>query len=133
MIARAFERDSLFSLIAGPLVWTAHFLSLYVFTAIACAHGFFEDELFGVRIVPLVGGAITVIAVALILDALVLSFRRWRGRPFDGETAPLPPHDSNDVASRRRFMAYAGVLLSGIALIATIWETLPIVYFASCR
>ena len=133
MVARAFERDSLFSLIAGPLVWAAHFLSLYVFTAIACAQGFFEDELFGLGVVPVVGGAITLAAVLLILDALVLSWRRWRGRPFDGEAPPLPPHDSNDVPSRRRFMAYAGLLLSGIALIATIWETLPILFFASCR
>jgi hypothetical protein len=133
MVARAFERDSLFSLIAGPLVWAAHFLSLYVFTAIACAQGFVEGELFGLGVVPVVGGAITLVAVLLILDALVLSWRRWRGRPFDGEAPPLPPHDSNDIASRRRFMAYAGLLLSGIALIATIWETLPILFFASCR
>lgn len=133
MVARAFERDSLFSLIAGPLVWTAHFLTLYIFTAIACAHGFFHQEVLGVRVVPLVGGAVTLVAVALILDAAVLSYRRWRGMPSEGQPAPLPPHDANDVASRRRFMAYAGLLLSGLALIATIWETLPIVFFATCE
>ncbi|HSA80251.1 MAG TPA: hypothetical protein VLE23_05470 [Geminicoccaceae bacterium] len=133
MVARAFERDSLFSLIAGPLVWTAHFLTLYVFTAIACAHGFFDRDILGVRVVPLVGGAVTLLAVALILDALVLSYRRWQGKPWDGGSEPLPPHDRNDAASRRRFMAYAGLLLSGIALIATIWETLPIVFFSTCR
>jgi len=131
MVARAFERDSLFSLIAGPLVWTAHFLTLYIFTAIACAHGFFHDEILGVRIVTLVGAAATLLGVVLILDAGFLSWRRWQGRPFDGE--PLPPHDANDVTSRRRFMAYAGLLLSGISLIATVWESLPLVFFASCR
>jgi hypothetical protein len=133
MVARAFERDSLFSLIAGPLVWTVHFLSLYIFTAIACAKGFFHDEILGVRVVQLFGGAVTVIAVVLILDAMILSYRRWRGMPWDGEPGPLPPHDANDVASRRRFMAYAGLLLSGLALIATIWETLPVVFFATCE
>jgi hypothetical protein len=133
MVARAFERDSLLSLIAGPLVWTAHFLTLYIFTAIACAHGFFHDEILDVGIVALVGGAATLLAVVLILDAGFLSWRRWRGRPFDGEPPPLPPHDANDVQSRRRFMAYAGLLLSGISLIATVWESLPLVFFASCR
>jgi hypothetical protein len=133
MVARAFERDSLFSLIAGPLVWTVHFLTLYILTAIACAHGFFHEEILGVRVVPLFGGAVTVVAVALILDAVVLSYRRWRGLPADGEPAPLPPHDSSDVASRRRFMAYAALLLSGLALIATVWETLPILFFATCE
>jgi hypothetical protein len=133
MVARAFERDSLFSLIAGPLVWTVHFLTLYILTAIACAHGFFHQEFLGVRVVPLVGGAVTLVAVALILDGGVLAYRRWRGMPADGQAAPLPPHDANDVASRRRFMAYAGFLLSGLALIATVWETLPILFFASCE
>jgi hypothetical protein len=133
MVARAFERDSLFSLIAGPLVWTVHFLTLYILTAIACAHGFFHDEVLGVRVVPLVGGAVTLIAVALILDGGVLAYRRWRGMPSDGEPAPLPPHDANDIASRRRFMAYAGLLLSGLALIATVWQTLPILFFATCE
>ena len=85
------------------------------------------------RIVPLVGGAVTLLAGALILDAVVLAYRRWRGMPSDGEPAPLPPHDANDVASRRRFMAYAGLLLSGLALIATVWETLPILFFATCE
>jgi hypothetical protein len=133
MVARAFERDSLFSLIAGPLVWTVHFLTLYILTAIACAHGFFHEEILGVRVVPLVGGAVTVAAVALILDGGLLAYRRWRGMPSDGGPAPLPPHDANDVASRRRFMAYAGLLLSGLALIATVWETLPILFFATCE
>jgi hypothetical protein len=133
MVARAFERDSLFSLIAGPLVWTVHFLMLYILTAIACAHGFFDQEILGVRVVPLFGGAVTAVAVALILDAVVLAYRRWRAMPSDGEPAPLPPHDANDVASRRRFMAYAGFLLSGLALIATVWQTLPILFFATCE
>ena len=133
MVARAFQRDSLFAVIAGPLVWTGHFLALYIFTAIACAEGFFHHEVLGLRIVLLVGGLITLLAVALILDGIVVSWRRWRGRGADGAPAPLPPHDSNDPASSRRFMAYAGLLLSGIALIATVWETLPILFYASCR
>ena len=133
MVARAFERDSLFTLIVGPMVWVGHFLTIYIFTAIACAHGFFHMEVLGVRIVLLVGGAVSVVAIALILDAVVLGYRRWRGRPWDSLGGPLPPHAGNDVASRRRFMAFAGLLLSGAALIATIWETLPILFFASCR
>jgi hypothetical protein len=133
MVARAFERDSLFGLIAGPLVWTAHFLTLYVFTAIACAHGFFDHQVLGTNVVRLVGGAATLVAVILILDAGFVSWRRWRGEPVVGQPEPLPPHDTNDVASRRRFMAYAGLLLSGVSLIATVWESLPLVFFASCR
>lgn len=129
MVARAFERDNLFSLIAGPLVWSVHFLAIYVFTALACARGFFEVELLGIGIVPLVGSLLSLVAIALIADALYISWRRWRGPPGDA----APPLDDMDPASARRFMAYAGLLLSAIALIATIWQTLPVYFFASCR
>jgi hypothetical protein len=133
MLLHAIERDSLFSVIAGPLIWSVHFLSIYVFTAIACAHGFFDHQVLGTNVVRLVGGAATLVAVILILDAGFVSWRRWRGEPVVGQPEPLPPHDTNDVASRRRFMAYAGLLLSGVSLIATVWESLPLVFFASCR
>ena len=106
MVARAFERDSRFSLIAGPLVWSAHFLTLYVFTALACARGFFHDEILGIRLVPLVGSAWSLVAVALIVDALYLVLaslarrsRRRRAaavrrtataRPAGGSSWPMP-------------------------------------------
>ena len=131
MLLQAIERDSLFSVIVGPLIWSVHFLAIYVFTAIACAHGFFHDEILGIRTVPLVGSAFSLIALALIADALYVSWRRWRGDA--ASEAPAPPYRGNDRASRRRFMAYAGLLLSGIALIATVWQTLPVYVFASCR
>jgi hypothetical protein len=78
--------------------------------------------------VPLFGSALSLVAVALIVDALYLSFRRWRD---DGPQGP--PHGGEDLTSRRQFMAYAGLLLSAIALIATVWQTLPIYFFMSCR
>ena len=130
MVIRAFERDSLFSIITGPMIWVAHFLTVYIFTAIACARGFFYAELLGVRVVPLVGGVATVAAAALIVDAFVVSWRRWRG---GGAAGSLPPHDRTGVDSRRRFMAFSGILLCGASLIATLWEALPVVFFASCR
>ena len=129
MVIRAFERDSLFSIIGGPMVWVAHFLTVYIFTAIACARGFFYAELLGIRVVPLVGGLATVAAAALIVDAFVVSWRRWRG----GAPPALPPHDQAGVDSRRRFMAFSGMLLCGASLIAVLWEALPVVFFASCR
>ena len=96
MLLRTIERDSLFSVIAGPLVWSVHFLSIYVFTAIACARGFFPDEILGIRTVPLVGSAFSLIAIALIADALYVSWRRWRGD--GGSEEPLPPHGGNEQA-----------------------------------
>ena len=47
MIARVVERDSLFSVIGGPLVWAVHFLAIYITAALACARDFFHDEILG--------------------------------------------------------------------------------------
>lgn len=128
-IGETLTRDNLLSLIGGPLVWVVHFLGIYILTAVACAHDFFQAELLGIRVVPLVGGALTLLAVIVILDGGSVAWRRWRDRP-GGE---LPPHDGPDVASRRRFMAYAGLLLTGISFLAVIWETIPILIFDTCR
>ncbi|QBQ55753.1 hypothetical protein [Nitrosococcus wardiae] len=51
------------------------------------------------------------------------------------ETAaiPMPPYDQANPQSRRRFLTYAGLLLSGLALIATLWEALPVLFMTSCR
>jgi hypothetical protein len=133
MVARAFEADSLLSLIVGPMVWTVHFLTVYCFAAVACAHGFFHTEVLGVRIVLFVGGIATLIAIVLIVDALATSFRRWRDPDLDRRPGPLPRQDLSDLHSRRRFMAYAGILLSGAALIAIVFESLPLIFFATCR
>ena len=132
MVARTIERDSLLSVIAGPLIWSVHFLAIYVFTAIACARGFFHDEILGIRIVPLVGSALSLLAIALIADALYISWRRWRGGPAGDEPATAPA-DGDQGAGTRQFMAYAALLLSAVALIATVWQTLPVFFFASCR
>ncbi len=133
MVARAFDVDSLLSLIVGPMVWTVHFLALYCFAEVACAHDFFHAEILGVRIVLFVGGIVTLIAIVLIVDALAISFRRWRDPDLDRRPGPLPRQDLADVHSRRRFMAYAGILLSGASLIATVFESLPLIFFATCR
>jgi hypothetical protein len=124
-----FDRDSLFSIIAGPMVWAVHFLVLYVTAAVACAKGFFDVELAGIGVVQLVAAAVTLGAVTLIVHGARMSWRRWR----TGPTAPLPPHDRGDPDSRRRFIAYSGLLLCGLALIATVWQALPVLFIHSCR
>lgn len=131
MVTQRIESDSLFSLIIGPMIWVVHFLTVYLTTAIACAKGFFDLKIFGFGIVPLIVAVATVIAVGLILDGAVVAIRRWRG-PWGVET-PLPPHDQADKQSRRRFLAYAGLLLCGLSLIATVWEALPVLFMDSCR
>ncbi len=124
-----FDRDSLFSIIAGPMVWAVHFLVLYVMAAVACAKGFYDAEILGIGVVRLIGAAVTLGAVVLILHGTRMSWRRWR----TGPSSPPPPHDASDPDSRSRFIAYSGLLLCGLALIATVWQALPLLFFDACR
>lgn len=123
--------ENLFSLIVGPMVWAVHFLVVYVIIAIACAKGAFYAQVYGIGVVPLIVIVVTVIAVGLIVHGIVVAMRRWRGSL--GERRVMPPHDQSNKDSRRRFMAYAGLLLCGLALIATLWVALPVLFMHSCR
>jgi hypothetical protein len=49
---------------------------------------------------------------------------------MEGETTP---HDADTIQDRRRFLAYATLLLSGLSFVATLFVALPAVFFASCR
>lgn len=131
MVARTIRSNSLFSIIVGPMVWAVHFLIVYITTAIACAKGIFDLQVLGMTLIPLTVAAATLIAAALIIDGIVLAYRRWRGSP--GARPEMPPHDRPGEQSRYRFMAYAGLLLSGLSLVATLWVALPVLFIDSCR
>jgi hypothetical protein len=130
MVTQAVERDSLFSIIVGPLVWAVYFLTVYIITAIACTKKFFYLQIFGIGVVPAGVTLATLMAAGLILDGAIVALRRWR---HPRGTAPLPPHDRDSIQSRRRFMAYAGFLLCMLSLIATLWVALPFLFMTSCR
>lgn len=54
---------------AGVIVWAAHFLAIYGFTGVACAHGYGWE-------VPWVAGIATVGAAALVAPILRRGWRR---------------------------------------------------------
>lgn len=65
--------------------------------------------------------------------AAKLSLRERRPPREERTETPTPPHDQATMQSRRRFLAYAGLLLCGLALIATLWGALPVLFMTSCQ
>lgn len=124
------QSDSLFSIIVGPLVWVGHFLVVYLTTAIICAKGLFDLTVLSISIVPLVVGAATLMAASLVIAGTVLAYRRCSRLGWDAPDLSL---DRSDTDSRRHFMAYAGLLLGGLSLLAIVWEALPVALIDSCR
>lgn len=97
----------------GPILWFAHFMFVYVVAEAGCT-----GEGRGLRAfnppVPLVVtlAATTVFAVAVAVIA-VWAFRRWRWNVHGA-------------------MAFGGLLLSSLSLIAILWVGVPAVLFPGC-
>lgn len=117
--------DSLLDMIVSPTIWVAHFLLCYVPAAVFCARAEGSGDLGDVRIWI---AAVTVLALAGISHSGGRAIRR--GGFFDGETAP---HDADTIVDRRRFLAYATLLLSGLSFVATVFVALPALFVETCR
>lgn len=89
-------------LFAGVIVWALHFAVIYGFTGLACARGM-------AAAVPWAIGAATVAAGAACL--LIV------GREMD---------------NRQSFTASISAGLAGFALVAIVWEALPVLMVRPC-
>lgn len=87
---------------AGPIVWALHFTVIYGLTGIACARGLVGAVPWGVLLATLVAGA-----VCLLM--MVRELRRGPG-----------------------FLPWMAAGLAGFALLAIIWETVPVLVVRPC-
>jgi hypothetical protein len=131
ILPRLSDPDSLWTVILSPTIWAGHFLAVYLWAAILCQKA--PDA--GVAGLPAtrIGIAVlTLLALGLIGWAGRVAWTRWRGEEPDDAISPFEPHDDDTVASRRRFSAYAAVLLAGLSAVGVIYQSLPALFFDSC-
>jgi hypothetical protein len=98
-----------FMLWSALLAWAAYFLILYVGIALACARGFADVRLLGVRFVPGLTVGAFLIALAITVALVAAAWRRQHG-------APSPT---------QRFVGFLASVLGLLALAAIAWTTLP--------
>lgn len=106
---------ALLFMFAGLLVWAAHLLAVYVFTAIACARGLGRAQFLGLDAVPLFVLAATAAAALALLAILVAAFRM--------------PSEGGDWPRFLRWIAGAG---AGLSLVAVLWQGLPALLVSPC-
>lgn len=116
------NRFGLWVLIAGPLIWSAHFLFSYIAAAIHCAKEP-EVDLGGIRWLIL---AVTAAALLGIAATGVRGLRRHLRSP-DGL-----PHDDDTAQDRQSFLGFATLLLCGLSAVAVVFVALPIAFFEVC-
>jgi hypothetical protein len=98
-------------MLSGALVWALHFMTIYVFTALACARGFAEVRWLGVTLVSWTIGAATAIALAAAVTIIALALRESRPAGFN---------------------AWMTASVAALAAIAIVWETLPALMVPAC-
>ena len=94
----------------GPLVWAAHFLAIYGFTALACERNVATEGWFGIGIVTWFIAAATLAAVTALLVTIGVAVR-------DGARARSAPAPS-------AFVHWLTAAVAGLVLLAVLWETL---------
>lgn len=101
-------------LLSGPLIWVAHLLLIYVFTALACARQFAHVQWLGVGVVTLFIGVPTVAALG--------GMAALQAKQPPAEIAP-------DSAG---FVRWTNMALSGLSALAVVWQALPAMIVPAC-
>jgi hypothetical protein len=115
---------NLWSLIAPPTIWAAHFMFCYVFAAVGCAKRPGPEVMGDVRLAV---GAATVIALLL---AAPFGLAGWAQARVPGDP---PPHQDSTDEDRQRFLGLAKMMLAGLSVVAILYTAIPAFMFPDCR
>jgi hypothetical protein len=120
-----------FGLFGAPLVWSIQLMLNYGLVAYSCFPGSEprSTPLFGgLRTTVLIAG---VVALAIALAAGVTAWRSWRATRHEhpgGQEYLLEAGEG-----RTRFMALAGMLVSGLFVLGVIMNAIPLFIVPLCR
>lgn len=118
--------------LAGPTIWFAHFMLVYLVAEAVCVGGRPDRELWGMPLVSTVTLIATVIAVAAIAAFAVAAYRRWR------QDEALVDHQADEeewrisAAGRDRGLAFAGFALGVLFVVAVLYTGAPALWLTPC-
>jgi len=122
-------RFALAMFVAGPVIWSVHFLLVYLVVEAGCTGDGPGLTLFDPPVPKVVTLAVTAAAVAAALACAGWSWRRWRAsgaEPAADEAAGLSDRD------RGGTLAFAGFLLSLLSVVTILFVGLPALVLPSC-
>jgi hypothetical protein len=106
-------------MLGGFLIWAAHFAAIYGLTGLACARGFAETRWFAIPLVLLVVGLLTVVAVAVTAMLIVRASR-------DARLSTVR------IDATACFIEWMTASAGGLAIVAMIWDALPVLMVPVC-
>jgi hypothetical protein len=97
-----------FTLLAGPLVWTVYFLTVYTLGEFGCRGGWLRGTILGLPAPAVVVVILTLVALAVLGLATWRAYREWNASRSNGLGALSQAEDRND------FMVLAGWMLGAL-------------------
>jgi hypothetical protein len=126
-------RQALFMFVSGPVIWSVHFLLVYLVTEAGCSGDGPGLTLFDPPVPKAVTLAATAAAAAAALGCATWWYRRWRAsehEPVADEAADL----AGGLTDRDRggTLVFAGFLLSLLSVVTVLFVGLPAMVLPSC-
>jgi hypothetical protein len=118
--------------VSGPVIWSVHFLLVYLVTEAGCSGDGPGLRLFDPPMPKAVTLAVTAAAAAAALGCATWWYRRWQASEHE------PVADEAEVAGdltdhdRGGTLAFAGFLLSLLSVVTIVFVGLPALVLPSC-
>jgi hypothetical protein len=113
--------------LSGPVIWSVHFVVVYLVVDAGCTGGGPGLQKFAPPVPTVVTIVATVVAAVACLGAAALSYRRWRsdrhGRDARTDLAP---------AEGVGTLAFMGLLLALLGFVTVLFVGLPALFLPAC-
>lgn len=119
-----------FGIFGAPAAWALQTIVNYSLVSHFCFPGAMPRRTPTFDALRTTGIAVSIIVVVVVLLAMATAVRSWRATRHGHDAEH---HELLEVGEgRARFMAFAGVLLSGVFLFAVLMNALPLITNAMC-
>jgi len=118
------DRRLWFGVGAGVIVWAIHFFAMYGVVDLVCRWGGLEFRVLGLSGLQFTLLLLTLVAVAVVATAGVISYRHWR-ELRDSDFAPEQ--------DRYRFMTFSGWVMSVVFAALIVLTFVPAFIVPLCR
>lgn len=120
-------RTTIALFVAGPVIWTAHFMLVYLVVEAGCTGDGPGLNLFDPPVPTVTTLAATAVAALACLATAGLGYGRWRADRRERPDEPgLEPPD------RRGLLAFAGFVLSLLGFVTILFVGLPALFLPAC-
>jgi hypothetical protein len=119
-----------FGMIGAPIIWSVHFLIVWLLVEFGCAVGLANTHWFGVNAVHATVLLATVAAAGLIVFSGIIAYRRYQR--LQSLSSDEQSRFQREV-ERARFMAVVGMAFSVLFLVVVIYVALPAFVLPPCN